>query len=187
MKKKLTLFTAIAIFGLAACNDATNNKSTTDSVVVVPNNSNTTATTTTTTTVTTRKLNNKQVVVLGTNKKVRLVYDTVHYYYVDAATNLQPSGYYYDPETKDTFDYRGYNLNNALMYKDGKYVVDEDKLMNNAYNMEIRDESHTMPAPNSTTDEKKIKENENSYKEKTDTSKIKITDRKTKIKIKTPQ
>lgn len=184
MKQRLTLFTAIAFLGIAACNEGTKTTTTTDSTVVVPANG---TTTTTTTTVTTRKLNNKEVIVLGSNKKVRLVYDTVHYYYVDAATNQQPTGYYYDPETKDTFDYRGYNLNNALMYKNGSYTVDESKLMDNSYNMEIKNENHTVVVPSNTDGEKKIKENDNAYKEKTDTSKIKITDRKTKIKIKTPQ
>ena len=182
MKKNFTLLAAIAIVGVVACNDANKNSSTSDSVVVIPDNSNTTSTTI----VRTRVLDNKEVIVLGSNKKLRLRYDTVHYYYVDAATNEQPISYYYDPETKDTFDYRGYNLNNALVFRNGTYSINEEKLMENSYNIEIRDGNKTV-ITNSNGEETKIKENVNSYKEKTDSSKIKITDRKTKTKIKVPQ
>ena len=163
MKKQFTLLATIAVIGLVACNDANKSSSTTDSVVVIPDNSNTTTTTTTTTKVTTRKLDNKEVVVLGSNKKLRLHYDTIHYYYVDAATNEQFKNYYYDPETKDTFDYRGYNLNNALIFTNGDYSINEDKLMENAYNVEIRD-ANKMVITNNNGAETKIKQNTNLMK-----------------------
>lgn len=190
MKKQLLLASAAAIFLLSACSNGTGTTDTNATTVTNPDSVVTTKTTTTTTTKAYSKgqLADRKLVDIKTNKQIVLKYDTVHYYYVDAATNKQPvSYYYYDPETRDTFDYRGYMVNNSLIIKDGDYTIDEDRLMTNPYNVELRNDIKPMTNTSDKPVDKKIKENGNSYKEKTDTSKIKITDRKTKIKIKKPQ
>jgi hypothetical protein len=177
MKKQFFLASAVAMLLMAACNNSETTNANADTTVTTK-----TTTTTTTTKYAKRNLENRKLVDLKTNKEIVLVYDTVHYYYVDAATNQVPTTYYYyDPSTNDTFDYRGYILNNSLRLKDGEYFVDEVKLMENPYNLEVKSDLKATPV------DIKTKDNGNAYKEKTDTSKIKITDRKTKIKIKKPK
>ncbi len=178
MKKQLLLASA-TILVLAACNNGSENTSTNaDSVT------KTTTTTVTKTTYSKNRLEKAKMVDIKTKKEIVLVYDTVHYYYVDAATKEQPKGYYYDEVSKDTFDYRGYIVNHSLILKDGDYMVDETKLFENPYNVEVKNDIMLAPEANVN---KKIKDNGKVYKEKTDTSKIKITDRKTKIKITKPK
>ncbi len=173
--KKQFLVASITVFSiLSACNDSADK-------VEAANEPSTP--TTTVRVYTARELDNKKLIDLKTNKEIVFRYDTVHYYYVDAATQEPFNYYYYEPVTKDTFDYRGYLVNNSLLFKDGVYTTDEDRLMAIPYNIELKKEMSASPS----NDETKVKENENSYKEKTDTSKIKITDRKTKVKIKAPK
>ncbi len=178
MKTQFSLASATAILMLAACNNAETTKVNADSSV-------TTKTTTTTTRYAKRNLENRSLMDIKTNKEIVLRYDTVYYYYVDATTNQRPTSYYYyDPSTKDTFDYRGYIVNNSLVLKDGNYTVDEVKLMENPYNLEVKQD---IPPASTEAVSTKIKDNGNAYKEKTDTSKLKVTDRKTKLKIKKPK
>ncbi len=185
--KKTFLLTSASLIILAACNSNSDKTTTnTDSTIAVNADSVTKTTTTTVskTTYSKRRLETAKLVDIKTKQAIVLVYDTVHYYYVDSKTMQQPKSYYFDEATKDTFDYRGYLVNNSLIMKDGDYMVDETKLFENPYNVEVR--SNITAAPNPAEVDKKIKTNGNSYKEKTDTSKIKITDNKTKIKIKNP-
>ncbi len=177
MKKEFLTVSAAVLLAVTACNNDTSNTAKSDSVV----NTTTTEAATPMTNTTTYRLENRKLVSLGSSKPITLRYDTVHYYYVDANTNEQPMGYYYDPETKDTFDYRGYHVNNALVYRNGDYTLDETRLMDDEYNTEAR--NYTSKSADGT----KVKVNENAYKEKTDSSKIKITDRKTKVKVKNPE
>ncbi|MFP5039366.1 hypothetical protein [Parasediminibacterium sp. JCM 36343] len=179
MKKSILVTSAAAVLMVVACNN-----NTTPANAVAPNADSAVTTTTTTKTVySKRRLEGTKLVDIQNNKTIVLKYDTVHYYYVDAATNEPPKSYYYDEATKDTFDYRGYLVNNSLIAKDGNYTVDEAKLMDNPYNVEVKKDMVIVTAPDSAVS-KKMKDNGNAYKEKTDTSKVKITSRKTKIKIK---
>ena len=186
MKKKFLLASA-SIIMLAACNSGTDKTTTTSDTTTVANADSVTKTTTTTVSKTTyskRRLETAKLVDIKTKQAIVLVYDTIHYYYVDSKTMEQPKSYYFDEATKDTFDYRGYLVNNSLILKDGDYTVDETKLFDNPYNVEVRSNISATPAPAEV--DKKIKTNGNSYKEKTDTIKIKVTGNKTKIKIKDP-
>lgn len=175
MKKQFFLMGAAAILALAACNDnATDTTAKTDSTVTTNPGDTTiqTTTTTTTTTKTVRPIANferRTFYNVKTKKPVKLRMDTVLHYYVDVTTNQQPDYYYYDLAAKDTFDYYGRVLNNALINNNGDYTVDETRIV--------------MPADN-TSDNTKIKATDNKYKEKTDTSKVKVTDNKMKVKKK---
>ena len=176
MKKHFLLMGTAIIMGFAACNDnASTDTTNTDSSIITTNPGDTTisTTTTTTTTKTVRPIENferRTFYSVKTKKPVKLRMDTVYHYYVDASTNQQPDYYYYDPATKDTFDYYGRRLNNALILTDGNYTVDETRL--------------TMQTDNTSTGDIKIKAKDDKYKEKTDTSKVKVTDDKMKVKKK---
>jgi len=174
MKKQFLLIGAVIMMGFAACNDngTTDSTTSTDSAVTT-NPGDTIISTTTTTTTTVRPIENferRTFYSVKTKKPVKLRMDTVYHYYVDASTNQQPDYYYYDPATKDTFDYYGRRLNNALILTDGNYIVDETRL--------------TMQTDNTSTGDIKIKAKDDKYKEKTDTSKVKVTDDKMKVKKK---
>lgn len=208
MKKYIFLFSAVSILGLASCSDDASKTTTTTTATdtsmhatTTPamdsaNTSSTTTTkTTTTTTVTTRSLENRNLMTIKSNKPIKLVYSPAKKYYVDAATNNRPDVmYYYDPSTNDTFDYRGYNVNNALIGNNGSWKVDETRLMSNPYNVTLADSIKMMSTSNMSSDNMstgndasgkvKIKQKGDSYKEKTDTSKIKINDKMMKVKSK---
>ena len=170
MKKQFFLLGAAAIFGFAACNDSsTDTTTTTDSA-------NATSATTSTYTAPTRgveiaNFSNRTFMDVKTNKPIKLRWDTVHYYYVDEMGN-QPY-FYYDPATKDTFDYWGRRLNDYLIYENNEFRIDESRVP-------PIDTTATM----STSGDIKIKATDDKYKEKTDTSKLKITDDKMKAKKK---
>lgn len=173
----------ISLLALSACNsDNKTTATTTDSTAnktAVNDSGNTTTTTTTTTTVVTHSPANRQLMTVKTNKPIKVVYDSVHYRYVDVTTNQEPSTYYYDPATHDTFDYRGYILNNALVYSNGEPArIDTVVLYNNPYNVEVRD---TIIARQQSGNYK-MKQKGNTYKEKTDTSKTKVTKNSVKMK-----
>jgi hypothetical protein len=209
MKKYFLLLSAIAALGITACNDNSNStKTTTDSTVNNTTTANatdtgkmnagtTTTTTTTTTTVTTRSLENRSLMAVGSNKPAKLTYDAQHRYYVEQGSNNQKGTYYYDPTTHDTFDYRGYNVNNALINKNGHYSTDESKVMNNTYNVQLSDslkasgttDNGTTGAGTNATGgtgngNMKIKQEGNTYKEKTDSSKLKMDKNSMKVKTK---
>ena len=199
MKKYLFLLSTVALMGLASCSDDTSKtttttgsdsamKTTTTPAMDTANGSTTSSTTTkttTTTTVTTRSLENRSLMTVKSNKPIKLVYNPTKHYYVDATTNKQPViMYYYDPSTNDTFDYRGYIVNNALMNDNGNWKVDETKLMANPYNVTLSDSIKLAPASDMPTGKMKIKQTDDKYKEKTDTSKVKVNDRMMKVKTK---
>lgn len=133
MKKQLFLMGAAAILGFAACNDnGTSNTTKTDSTTTNPGD--TTIQTTTTTTTTTKTVHpianfeHRTFYNVKTHKPVKLRMDTVLHYYVDISTNKEPDYYYYDPASKDTFDYWGRVLNDALIMNNGDYTIDESRL-----------------------------------------------------------
>ena len=174
MKKQFFLLGAAAILGFTACNDnATSNTTKTDSLATQPGD--TTIQTTTTTTTTTKTVHpianfeHRTFYSVTTKKPVKLRMDTVHHYYVDVITNQQPDYYYYDPATKDTFDYWGRRLNNALIDNNGAWTIDESKL-DAEYNT-------TTPATTTTMDTSSTSTNPNSkmkMKQKDDETKTKI-------------
>jgi len=174
MKKQFLLIGAAIMMGFAACNDNSTTDSTTSTDSAVTTNAgDTVISTTTTTTTTVRPIENferRTFYSVKTKKPVKLRMDTVYHYYVDASTNQQPDYYYYDPATRDTFDYYGRRLNNALILTDGNYTVDETRL--------------TMQTDNTSTGDLKVKAKDDKYKEKTDTSKVKVTGDKMKMKKK---
>ena len=147
MKKSFVVLAVLSFIGLGACNNdekasTTTTATDTSAKMVTPDTSHgsTTTTTTTTTTVTTKAPEYRtSLMTVKTNKPIKVVYDTVHMRYVDVTTQKEPTTYYYDPETHDTFDYRGYLLNNALIYNNGAYSVDTVRLMSNQYNVVVRD------------------------------------------------
>ena len=177
MKKQFFLLgAAAAILGFAACNDsATDSTTTTDS----------TAATTATSTATgpTRgveiaNFSGRTFMDVKTNKPVKLRWDAERYYYVDESGN-QPY-YYYDPATKDTFDYWGRRLNDYLIYDNNDYRVDESRIPSIDVNVSTTTDTSTSAASGNL----KIKATDDKYKEKTDTSKLKVTDDKMKAKKK---
>jgi len=169
MKKQLFLMGAAAILALAACNDNASTETTNTDSTLAATDSSVTTTTTTRTATPIANFERRTFYNVKTKKPVKLRMDTVLHYYVDVTTNQQPDYYYYDPSAKDTFDYYGRRLNNALMYNNGDYTVDETRIV--------------VPTDN-TTGDIKIKTTDNKYKEKTDTSKVKVTDNKMKVKKK---
>ncbi len=176
MKKQFLLIGSALIIGFAACNDNSSTETTANADSTVTTNAGDTTvstTTTTTTTKTVRPIENferRTFYSVKTKKPIKLRMDTVYHYYVDASTNQQPDYYYYDPATKDTFDYYGRRLNNALIMTNGDYTIDESR--------------NTMQTDNTSTVDTKVKAKDDKFKEKTDTSKLKVNDDKMKMKKK---
>ena len=175
MKKQLFLIGTAAVIGLAACNDnGTATKTTTDTTVVATNPGDTTIQTTTTTTTTTKivhpiaNFEKRTFYNVKTRKPVKLRMDTVLHYYVDVTTNKEPDYYYYDPSAKDTFDYYGRRLNNALIMNNGDYTIEESRLA----------PEYTTNTSTPSADTMNTNMNNNSK------TKIKQKDDKTKIKTK---
>ena len=171
MKKQFFLMGAAAILGFAACND-NGTSTTTNTDTTATNPGDTTIQTTTTTTTTTKTVHpianfeHRTFYNVVTHKPVKLRMDTVYHYYVDVNTNKEPDYYYYDPATKDTFDYWGRILNNALIDNNGTWTVDETRLSSD----------YTAPAAPATTDTATMNTNGK--------MKMKVKDDKTKIKSK---
>ena len=205
MKTQIILFSSIIALGFASCNDnATKTNTTTDTAATAATmgaNGDTTVKTTTTTTSTTTSTSihpianfeHRTFVSVKTGKKIKLKVDTIHHYYIDVNTNQQPEYYYFDPATHDTFDYRGRILNHALIYNNGTYNVDETRLTDNGsssdagMNANTQDNTGTSTSTDNANTEKgpdhmKVKQKGDMYKEKTDNSKLKITDKKIKSK-----
>ena len=133
MKKQFLLLGAAAIFAFSGCNDNGSSTTTnTDTTAATTASGDSAVTTTTTTTTRTAypisNFEHRTFYSVKTHKPVKLRMDTVNHYYVDVTTNQQPDYYYYDPATKDTFDYWGRRLNNALIMNNGDYTIDESKL-----------------------------------------------------------
>lgn len=173
MKKQFFLLGAAAILGFAACSD-----SSTDSTTTTDSTANTATATTTGPTRGTEIANfsSRSFMDVRTNKPITLRWDTVHYYYVDETGN-QPY-FYYDPATKDTFDYWGRRLNDYLIYENNEWRVDESRIP--AIDVTVTTDTSTTSASGNL----KIKATDDKYKEKTDTSKLKVTDDKMKAKKK---
>lgn len=180
MKKQLFLMGAAVIFGFAACNDnGTSETTKTDSTTT--NSGDTTIQTTTTTTTTTKTVHpianfeHRTFYNVKTHKPVKLRMDTVLHYYVDVTTNKEPDYYYYDPAAKDTFDYWGRVLNNAIMMNNGDYTIDETRLSSGTTT-----EPMTTPATTTTVDTSSKMMNNDSkmkMKQKDDKTKIKTKDK----------
>jgi hypothetical protein len=178
MKKQFLLLGTAAIFAFAACNDngtsTTTNKDTT--VATAPGDSSVT-TTTTTTTRTAYPISNfehRTFYSVKTHKPVKLRMDTVLHYYVDVSTNQQPDYYYYDPSTKDTFDYWGRRLNNALILNNGDYTIDESRLSSEY----TTPPTTTTPTTTTTVDTSANNPGKMKMKAKDDKTKVKTKDNK---------
>lgn len=176
MKKQFFLMGAAAILGFAACNDnGTSNTTKTDTTTTNPGD--TTIQTTTTTTTTTKTVHpianfeRRTFYNVVTHKPVKLRMDTVLHYYVDVSTNKEPDYYYYDPSSKDTFDYWGRRLNNALINNNGTWTIDESRLTDN--NSMSNNSTSTDTSSMSTSGTGKMK-----MKAKDDKTKIKTKDNK---------
>ena len=128
MKKQLIILSGAIVLALGACNDST----TTTTPATAPGDTTIQKTTTTTTTTTTvhpiANFEHRTFMSVKTGKPVKLRVDTIHHYYVEMETNQQPDYYYFDPVAHDTFDYRGRLLNNALIFNNGNYSIDESGL-----------------------------------------------------------
>ncbi len=189
MKKYLVIASAILF---AACNDSATETTTSEdsstnmssSTTSVPN---TDMDATVVTTSEQSAFESRSFVNLETGKSITLRRDTVSYKYVDATTNSD-AGYYYDPATNDTFDSRGYIVNNSLTLSNGNYKIDEVKVSANPDNIKIKDEMSKYKMDHNSSKLKegddKIKQRGDTYKEKTDSTKLKVDDGKMKIKKK---
>lgn len=177
MKKQFVLLGAAAIFAFAACNDNSKDSTTTNTdTTATAHGDSAVQTTTTTTTRTAYPISNfehRTFYSVKTHKPVKLRMDTVNHYYVDVTTNQQPDYYYYDPATKDTFDYWGRRLNNALILNNGDYTIDESRLSS-----EYTTPQSTTPTTTTTTDTSTMNAS-NAGK-----TKMKAKDDKVKIKSK---
>lgn len=170
-----------ALLCLAACNDngTSNTTAKTDSTTTT-NPGDTTLQTTTTTTTTTKTVHpianfeRRTFYNVKTKKPVKLRMDTVLHYYVDINTNQQPDYYYYDPSSKDTFDYYGRRLNNALIMSNGDYTIDESRLS----------PEYSTQSPSSDTGRMNANSGSNMNNMNNGKTKMKQKDDKTKIKSK---
>ncbi len=115
--KKYFVIASVVLF--AACNDDASTTTTTTS-----DDSSMMSTTPATAPVDTAKavasapsaFESRSFLDIETGKSITVKRDTISNKYVNAATNREVS-YYYDPITKDTFDSRGYILNNSLILR----------------------------------------------------------------------
>lgn len=175
MKKQFIALSAMAVFALASCNSANSDEDMISDSTTVISTENTSSTD-----------RAPELYNLETKEKVNVVYDEKSKQYV-GETSGDPIHFYYDPISRDTFDSRGRLVNNALVYVDGKYNLDEAKVKSDedSYKMKIADLKVKMEADGDTkikNDDMKIKETDDKSKLKTDDVKIKQTDDKTKIK-----
>jgi hypothetical protein len=183
MKKQFFLLGAVAIFSFAACNNnGSDTTTTTDSTA----NANTTATTATSTGPTTgteiANFSSRSFVDLKTKKPIKLKWDAEKHYYTDESGN-QPY-YYYDPASHDTFDYWGRRLNNYLTYSNGDYTIDESRMSSSDMSTTTTADTSTTSGATGGSGNMKIKAKDDKYKEKTDSSKLKVTDKNMKVKSK---
>ena len=183
MKKQFVLIGSAVILLFSACNEESSTSTTTDTDSTTSTSS--TSNMETGVTAETNNFETRSFMDLKTGTPLTLRRDTVTYRYVDVNTGREVS-YYYDPSTRDTFDSRGYILNNSLIMKDGNYTIDEIKVIANPDNIKIKEGDNKMKMDDNSMklkdDESKIKERGDMYKEKTDSTKIKVTDDKLKIK-----
>ncbi|MBA2563012.1 MAG: hypothetical protein H0V14_08885 [Chitinophagaceae bacterium] len=184
MKNQFALMAATVMLLFTACNDESSTSTTTDTDsttnnTITTNNDNVTSGT--------NDFEARSYMDLKTGIPLTLRRDTVTSRYVDVNTGSEV-GYYYDPSTSDTFDSRGYILNNSLIMKDGNYTFDETKVMANPDNIKIKEGDSKVKIDHNSMkvkdDDGKIKERGDTYKEKTDSTKIKVTDDKLKVKNK---
>lgn len=179
MKKQLLLIGTVAVFGFTACDDSSSSSTTgTDS---------TTNTNSTTTTNNPGGAETKSVTDLRSGQTITIRRDTSTWRYVDVASG-SVVGIYFDPVSHDTFDSRGYILNNALMSDNGNWTIVEERLWENPENVKIKDNDMKLKIEDDKmkmkTDDGKIKQEDGKYKEKTDSTKLKVTDDKIKSKDK---
>jgi hypothetical protein len=65
---------------------------------------------------------------IAIRKQVRVILDTATGYIIDVSTS-RPVNLIVDPSTKDTFDYKGRNVNNKLIKTgDNAWTIDESKM-----------------------------------------------------------
>ncbi|GEO12243.1 hypothetical protein [Segetibacter aerophilus] len=126
---------------------------------------------------------------LKTGKPVKLRVDTVTRYIVNEVSN-EPVTYYINPATSDTFDARGRLVNRALVRSsDGDYTIDETRLtLTEDDNSNMTSTDTTTNTANTSADgtttmgNSKTKIKDNKFKQKTDSTEIKVTEDKIKVK-----
>jgi hypothetical protein len=128
MKKNLILLAAL--FFAAACNNSGSETTTTDSTAT----SGTTAESTETAPASSSSASlesfdeSASYVSLNTKKPVKVKRDMTRGYVVDYETNEPLNYYFYNPATRDTFDWSGNVVNGYLLRgTDGAYTLDESR------------------------------------------------------------
>ena len=76
---------------------------------------------------------------LTTNRPIDVMEDSNTHQYVDVSTQT-PLTVYYDANSTDTFDNTGRIINNAIIYKNGQYSVDESKLRSTTDSLRIKND-----------------------------------------------
>lgn len=74
---------------------------------------------------------------LETSRPVDVTMDSITNQYEDISTNKSLT-YYYDGVSHDTFDIHGRIINNAIIFSNGKYAIDETKVKSNIDSFKIR-------------------------------------------------
>lgn len=184
MKKMFFSFAAGA-FCLAACNSGTDTTATNDSSSVVVTNDATTFSANPSLSETDTYMD------LNTQKTFRVRRDSQSGVYT--AEDMTPLGIYVNTSTHDTFSGpEGLLVNNALLFTNGSYSVDELKVKRNGEGYKVKSEDGEYKEKLNENEYKlkdgdvKVKANENEYKYKDKEAGVKVKSNENETKIKTP-
>jgi hypothetical protein len=174
MKKNLILIAAL--FFVTACNNSDSETATsTDSLATsaeATENAETSATGSSSSASLEKFDESASYVSLTTKKPVRVKKDISRGYIVDYETNEPLNFYFYNPATRDTFDWSGNVVNGYLMRgTDGTYTLDESR-----WRVKVDDDGD-IKAKDGDDSKIKIDASSGEAKIKTDTSKKKSKDR----------
>lgn len=128
---------------------------------------------------------------LNTQKTFTLRHDSQSGYYT--ASDMTPLNIYVNTTTRDTFSGpEGLLVNNALVFTNGAYSIDELKVKRNGEGYKVKSEDGEYKEKLNENEYKlkdgdvKVKANENEYKYKDKSAGVKIKSNENETKIKTP-
>jgi hypothetical protein len=180
MIKKL-LFVSV-LFYAVACNNSGSETTTTDSTTLsgtTGENSETASGTSTASSSLASFDESASYISLKTKKPVRVKADATRGYVVDYESNQPLDYYFYNPATRDTFDWSGNVVNGYLVLgDDGTYTLDEGKWKTKV------DEDGDAKAKDGDDTKIKVDGNGTDAKIKTDSTKTKVSASGTKTKRK---
>jgi|GEM_PF-2275828 len=192
MRKLLSVTLALGTACLAACDSGTDTTTTNDSTATVVTNETSGSTDQTITMSANPPLSETDTYLdLKTGKTFKVRKDSQSGIYV--GENMEPLDIYVNTNTRDTFSGpEGLLVNNALIFSNGAYTVDELKVKRNGEGYKAKSEDGEYKEKSNENEYKlkdgsvKVKANENEYKYKDKDAGVKVKSNENETKIKTP-